>query len=236
MKFTIRALAMILVLLMTLTVVACNNNGDKDDPKETERETERETEQETAPDLTDEEIEQLKMDMTASILEELAKHEQTTTESNGGGSTNNPGKDEDTTNYTDYIEGLLGSLGGLGGDYDYSKVIGEVLDQYIGSNSTSEFIMGLIKSWMENQMNSGEQATKEPTETDSENSTTPPGAGDTLQEFVAQQTAKAISDAIADRLAEVVDGTLREAIYDSVYESMTQDNGFMESILGGLIQ
>ena len=96
MKLTIRALAVILVLLMTLTVVACNNNGDKDNPsKDTPKETEKNTEKETEPELTDEEIEQLKMDMAASILEELAKKEQNTT---GGNGSNKPGKEENTTN------------------------------------------------------------------------------------------------------------------------------------------
>ena len=65
MKQLMRIIAMLLVLLMTVSVFAAcgDNKDDKDDPKETERETERETEAQTEHDLTNQEIENLKNEM-----------------------------------------------------------------------------------------------------------------------------------------------------------------------------
>lgn len=233
MKQFIRLISVLLVLLMTVTVmVACKDDGNKkDDPKESERETETEREAETEHELSREELDQLKADMSESILEALDKVEGETTESDS---------EEETTEYAGIVEGILGSLGGLGnGDYDYSQIIGEVLDQYIGSSSTSSFIKGLIKSWLKDKFGafvpdngSGEQSTEEQT---TEEQTTeeqlPENDADALREYIAQKTAEAISDAIVERINEVANGTLRDSIYESVYNAMKGNEGFMNGIL-----
>ena len=78
MKQYSRLLAMLLVLLMTVSLfVACKNKDNKNDSEKTERETERETEAETEPELSEKEIDQLKAEMSQSILEALGNVEQT---------------------------------------------------------------------------------------------------------------------------------------------------------------
>lgn len=245
MKHSIRILAMILVLLVTVSAVACSNNGNKEEPeKDKEKETERHTEEETQPDMSPEEIEELKAEMSAAILEALADYEKITTGGNEdnpqGGNPPQDGNEEDTTSYTDYVEGLLGVVGGLmGEDYNYTEIISGVLDQYIGSESTSEFILDLIVSWFGGQTGSSGSDSQPPTD-DSGDTTEPglkpPTSMNELKDYIAHQTADAIADAITDSLTDIVDGTIRDAIYDAVYESMSKSGGFMESILGGMIQ
>lgn len=228
MKQFIRLISVLLVLLMTVTVMtACKDDGkNNENPKDSERETETEREAETEHELSREELDQLKADMSESILEALDKVEGETTESDS---------EEETTEYAGIVEGILGSLGGLGnGDYDYSQIIGEVLDQYIGSSSTSSFIKGLIKSWLKDKFGasmpdngSGEQSTEEQTTEEQ----LPENDADALREYIAQKTAEAISDAIVERINEVANGTLRDSIYESVYNAMKGNEGFMNGIL-----
>lgn len=228
MKQFIRLISVLLVLLMTITVMtACKDDGkNNENPKDSERETETEREAETEHELSREELDQLKADMSESILEALDKVEGETTESDS---------EEETTEYAGIVEGILGSLGGLGnGDYDYSQIIGEVLDQYIGSSSTSSFIKGLIKSWLKDKFGasmpdngSGEQSTEEQTTGEQ----LPENDADALREYIAQKTAEAISDAIVERINEVANGTLRDSIYESVYNAMKGNEGFMNGIL-----
>lgn len=258
MKQYIKVIAVLLVLLMTASVmVACKGDGgDKDDPIESERETETEREAETEPPLTPEDIAQLKSEMSSSILDALERTEKPTeTETQTDQSGNqSPVPDDSNPGYADIVEGLLGSLGGLGnGDYDYSKIISEVLDQYIGSESTSEFLRGLIKSWIENNIHSlipgiptpgtsTEEQTKEPTteppiaeEPISEQETAPAPSFEStltaLREYVAKKTAEAIADAIVERINEIANGTLYDSIYQSVYDSMTGNNEFLNSLI-----
>ncbi len=225
MKQFIRMISVLLVLLMTVTVMtACKDDGsNNDDPKDSEKETETEREAETEHEISQEELEQLKADMSESILEALGKVEGGTTESDS---------EEETTEYAGIVEGILGSLGGLGnGDYDYSQIIGEVLDLYIGSSSTSEFIKGLIKNWLEDRFDgigSEEQTTEEEITTEVQ---LPDDKPDSLREYIAQKTADAVADAIVERINEVANGTVRDAIYESVYHAMKGNEGFMEGIL-----
>ena len=254
MKHYIKLISVLLVLLMTVTVIAaCSNDGDnKNDPKDSERETETEREVETEQPITQEDVDQLKSDMSTSILEALENAQQTTEESE----TSDKGSG---TDYAGVVEGLLGSLEGLGnGDYDYSKIIGEVLDQYIGSDGTSDFLTGLIMNWIQNSMTPSipgitlpEQTTSEPaadetapeeqtteapaTEEPTTEQVTEPSVGgnvESLRDYVAHKTAEAITDAIIERINEVANGTLRDTIYDAVYESMSGNGGFMDDLIG----
>ncbi len=262
MKRYFKVISVLLVLLMTVSVmVACNDDSsNKDDPGDSERETETGREAETEPQMTPEDIEQLKADMSSSILEVLEQAEQQTgteaeTQPNQSG---NQSLVPDSTNpdYAGIVEGLLGSLGNLGnGDYDYSKIIGEVLDQYIGSENTSEFLRGLVKSWIENNVQSmiptpeapTENQTEAPTEqaptteelpTEQETTaapdpgvTTPGNSLTALREYVAQKTAEAIADAIVEQINEIANGTLRDTIYDSVYDAMTGNSDILSGII-----
>lgn len=266
MKQYIKVISVLLVLLMTVSVmVACNDDSsNKDDPGDSERESETKREVETEPELTPEDIEQLKADMSSSILNALEQTEQQTqpeTETQPGQSGNqNPIiPDSGNPDYAGIVEGLLGSLGGLGnGDYDYSKIISEVLDQYIGSENTSDFLNGLIKSWIAGNMQSmipglptpeapTENQTEAPTEqapttgelpTEQETTeitipgmTNPGNSLNALREYVAQKTAEAVADAIVERINEIANGTLHDSIYDSVYDAMTGNNDILSSII-----
>ena len=232
MKQFVRLISVLLVLLMTVTVmVACKDDGDKkDDPKDSERETETEREAETEQELSKEELDQLKADMSASIMDAIENLNPETTEPE-----TETESEEESTEYGGIVEGILGSLGGLGnGDYDYSQIIGEVLDQYIGSSSTSDFIKGLIKCWLKDKfgafmpgVDSEEQSTQEETTQEQ----MPGNEADSLREYIAQKTAEAISDAIVERINEVANGKLRDSIYESVYKAMKGNDGFMNGIL-----
>ena len=232
MKQLMRIIAMLLVLLMTVSVFAAcgDNKDDKDDPKETERETERETEAQTEHDLTNQEIENLKNEMSASILDALEKVEQTgqteaDTEPDAG--------EEVTTSYGGVVEDLLGSLGGLGnGDSDYKEIIKDVLDLYIGSNSASGFIKGLIRSWLESRF---EQTTEQPTEELTTEEQLPENNEDALKEYIADKTAEAVANAVVERINEVVDATVYDMIYNSVFEAMKGNEGYMDGILEEMI-
>lgn len=224
MKQFIRLISVLLVLLMTVTVVtACKDDGNKnDDPKDSERETETEREQETEHELSQEELDQLKAEMSEDILEALDKV---------GGTEKESDSEEETTEYAGIVEGILGSLGGLGnGDYDYSQIIGEVLDQYIGSSSTSEFIKGLIKNWLKDKFE-GDSSEEQTTEDQTTQDQLPDDKPDSLREYIAQKTADAVADAIVERINEVANGTVRDAIYESVYNAMKGNEGFMDGIL-----
>ena len=144
MKQKLRWISLLLVLLMILPLaVACNDKNKKDEEsKETQKESERVTEAETEAELTDQELEQLKAEMSESIMSALEQSAgNVETETNPEIQTEANTKEEVTTEYAGIVEGLLGSLGGLGnGDYNYFEIIDEVLDLYIGTNSTSEFI------------------------------------------------------------------------------------------------
>ena len=237
MKQLMRIIAMLLVLLMTVSVFAAcgNKQDDREDPKETERETERETEAQTELDLTNQEIENLKNEMSASILDALEKVEQT---SQTEADTEPDAGEEVTTSYGGVVEDLLGSLGGLGnGDYDYKEIISDVLDLYIGSNSTSDFIKGLIRSWLESRF---EQTTEQPTEElTSEELTTeeqlPENNEDALKEYIAEKTAEAVANAVVERINEVVDASVYDMIYNSVFEAMKGNDGYMDGILEEMI-
>ncbi len=227
MKQFIRIVAMLLVLLMTVSVfVACGNKDkeiEKDDKDQGEKESERE--QETEQQLTKEEIDQLKADMSASILEALDQMEQVTTE----GETE---KDPSGGN-SGIVEGLLGSLGGLGGSgSDYSQIIGDILDQYLGSESTSDFILQLIRKWFENQSGGSSWfPSKDTQDTTAETEESLPEP-ESLREFVAQQTAKAIADAIMDQISDMNgNGDVHDTIYDSVYDAMMKDDNYMDGAL-----
>lgn len=230
MSKVIRLLSLCLVLLMIVPLaVACNDKNNNDDPEQTEAETERITEAETEPELTPEEIEQIKSEMSNAILDALGKVETTTEQQ-----TQPPQQEEETTGYDSVVDNLLGSLGGLGnGDYDYTKMIAEVLDLYIGTDSRSEFVIGLIKLWLDNKSESSEQTsvpeeetTEKLPERDDEQS---------LQEFIADKTAEAVADAIVERINEAIDETVHKAIYDAVYNAMKSDDGYMDGILEEMI-
>ena len=254
---------MLLVLLMTVSViVACNDKQKNDDHKETQRETEQETEKKPDQQLTDEEREQLKVQMSESILQALSGVEQSTERETQDQTTSAPSEDTTSSDYGSFVDGLLGSLGGLGnGDYDYFAVIMEVLNQYIGSNSTSEFILGLIQAWLEDMLAQGiptkgteapEQTEVEPEQPDGETEETveteadvalPEDAWQDLQEYIAVSTANAVADTVTARLQTLTDHKLndmiyesiRESVYDSVYEAMIDDQGYMDSLLNEII-
>lgn len=232
MKQLMRIIAMLLVLLMTVSVFAAcgNKQDDREDPKETERETERETEAQTEHDLTNQEIENLKNEMSASILDALEKVEQT---SQTEADTEPDAGEEVTTSYGGVVEDLLGSLGGLGnGDYDYKEIISDVLDLYIGSNSTSDFIKGLIFAWIQSKF---EQSTDQPTEEATTEVTLPENSEDALKEYIADKTAEAVANAVVERINEAVDATVYDMIYNSVFEAMKGNEGYMDGILEEMI-
>ena len=242
MKRFFRYVAMLLALLLIMSVaVACNGQDDKDEHKETHKETEREPEHSTEQQLTDEEREQLKAQMSEAIMQSLSEIEPSTEQDTQENTTAAPGEGT-TTDYGNFVEGLLGALGGLGnGDYNYFEIIMEVLDHYIGSNSTSEFIKGLIKSWIENKLAQNQQTTEPQT---GEIDTSIPGdLGQSLQEYLAIKTANAVADAIANRIrdlmgelmSETVFESIRESVYNSVYNAMIDDNGYMDSLLNEMI-
>ena len=233
MKQFLRIVAMLLVLLMTVSVFVACGDKDKDienDNKDNEKETERE--QETEQQLTKEEIDQLKADMSASILEALDKMEQVTTE-------------EETENGLlggngDIMEGLLGALGGLGGlggsGSDYSQIIGDILDQYLGSDNTSDFILQLISKWFENQSGGSSWFPgKDTQDTTADQEESIPGP-DSLRDFIADQTANAITDAIMGQIRDNNDNDfnnddIQDTIYDSIYDAMMKDDNYMDGAL-----
>ena len=190
--------------------------------------------------ITNQEIENLKNEMSASILDALEKVEQT---SQTEADTEPDAGEEVTTSYGGVVEDLLGSLGGLGnGDYDYKEIIKDVLDLYIGSNSTSDFIKGLIRSWLESRF---EQTTEQPTEEltteelTTEELTTeeqlPENNEDALKEYIADKTAEAVANAVVERINEVVDATVYDMIYNSVFEAMKGNEGYMDGLLEEMI-
>ena len=131
---------------------------------------------------------------------------------------------------------FVGSLGGLGnGDYDYKKIITEVLDLYIGSSSTSEFIKGLIKSWIEDQFEKTEQTTEQPTDEETTEEQLPENDADDLRDYIADKTAEAVANSVVERINEVVGGAVYDAIYESVYNAMKGNEGYMDGILEEMI-
>lgn len=233
MKQLMRIIAMLLVLLMTVSVFAAcgDNKDDKDDPKETERETERETEPKPEQEISKQEIEELKGEMADSIIAALENAGQDTAEQ----VTDN---EQNTGNYGGVVEDLLGSLGGLGdGEYNYYEMISEVLDTYIGSNGTSDFLADLIRLWTQNH---SEQTTEQPTEeqTTQEETTEeqlPGNNEDALKEYIADKTAEAVANAVVERINEVVDATVYDMIYNSVFEAMKGNEGYMDGLLEEMI-
>lgn len=243
MKQYLRWISMLLVLLMTVSVaVACNGEDNNDDNKETQKETERETEPQTEQQLSAEEREQLKVQMSESIMQALSNVEQSTEQETQDQTTSSPSEDATTPDYGGVVEGLLGSLGGLGnGDYDYFSIIMEVLDQYIGSNCTSDFIKGLIKTWIDHKIEQNKQSTE--TESIEADTGLPEDYGQSLQEFIAVKTANAVADAIVSRINCIMGNMIHDAIYDSirdsvynsVYDAMIDDEGYMDSLLNEMI-
>lgn len=242
---------MLLVLLMTLSLFAACKDKDKDnDQRETERETEKETERVTEQELSAEEREQLKVQMSESILQALSNVEQPT-EPETQGQTNAPSTSPSTppsqgstsSDYAGVVEGLLGSLGGLvNDDYDLFGMIIEVLDLYLGTNSTSEFILELIKSWIDDKIEQNKK-TEESNESIEIDTSLPENSGLDLQEFIANKTAVAVADAIVDRIDDLAGNKMPQAIYDSihnsvydsVYNAMIDDEGYMDSLLEEMI-
>ena len=214
MKQKLRWISLLLVLLMILPLaVACNDKNKKDqESKETQKETERVTEAETETVLTDQELEQLKAEMSESImsaLEQSVGDVEVETETNPEIQTEANTKEEVTTEYAGIVEGLLGSLGGLGnGDYNYFEIIDEVLDLYIGTNSTSEFIIGLIKTWIGDKINQNQQNHDTEEVTTELDTSTPGNSGQALQEFIADRTAQAVAEAIMDRMGDIMGDTM----------------------------
>ena len=231
MKQFLQWFSLLLVLLMIVPLAVACNDTNKDDPEQTETETEKQTEAPTEPELTPEEIEQKKAEMSDAILEALGKSETSTEQQTK--------PEEETTAYAGVVEELLGSLGGLGnGDYDYGDVIADVLDAYIGTNSTSEFIRELIKGWIEDRIEQNQNST-----TEIEIDTSVPDKKQSLEEFIADKTADAVADALVERMNALMGGMMLDAvhdafydsIYESVYNAMIGDEGYMDGIIEEVI-
>ena len=111
-----------------------------------------------------------------------------------------------------------------------------MLDEYIGNDTASEFMQGLIKLWIKYQMEK-ENQTDNSLENDEQTSeiVLPENEDQAIREFIADKTAQAVADAIVERVDTRFDSMIHDAIYESVYTSMMGNEGFLDGMLEEMI-